>query len=611
VIFQDVLHSLYPSTFSHILLLTRTGLVICNPKNYGKEEASEMESLKLGAKTIEKTIESTPEYMRKLFIMPDSSDRFVEFGIHLLDLIHDFFKEKGGIHSSISMEDLAEIFNTIEMPDHPRLIKDVLDEIKRNVVKHSVKVANPYYIGHMTSAVPYFMILLEMIAVSLNQNQVKIESAKASSFVEREFLCWIHRLIYNSTPDFYAKNIQNPKVALGNITSDGTIANMTGLTLAMAKAFPPDHRGFKGIRVEGLARALTHYGYRQALFLVSKRGHYSISKAGAILGIGEQGVIRIPVEPCVNKIDIRKLHAILEKIRKEDRILGKPSKFVAVIGIAGTTETGNIDDLESLAAIAHELRAHFHVDAAWGGGALLMDGAREMMRGIEKADSVTVDGHKLLYVPNSLGICVFRNVDDSRFLYHTSNYIIRKGSVDQGRFTIEGSRPFACLKPWASIKILGRTGYKLLFDHARDLQNTFVKLIEEDPLFELMNKPELFIIIYRFVPGELKTELDILMKDPQKNSERITAINKLINILNIDLHKTIRDHDMSFVSRTQIESTKYAPRKIVVLRAITINPNTERSMLKQILREHKGMGIRLWRKMKKDCLDAGGRLKTG
>ncbi|MEN6468595.1 MAG: pyridoxal-dependent decarboxylase [Smithella sp.] len=569
-----------------------------------------MDSLKLGGKPKKKRIESTPEYMRKLFIMPDSSDRFVEFGVHLIDLIHDFFKERGGIHSSISMEDLAKIFNNTEIPDHPHLILDVLNEIKHNVVKHSVKVANPYYIGHMTSAVPYFMILLEMIAVSLNQNQVKIESAKASSFLEREFLCWIHRLIYNSPPDFYQKNIQNPKIALGNVTSDGTVANLTALTLAMAKAFPHDDRGFKGIRTEGLARALDHYGYRQALFLVSARGHYSISKAGAILGIGDQGVIRIPVQPCINKIDIHKLQSIVNKIRKEDKATGKPTKFVAVIGIAGTTETGNIDDLDSLSRIAHTLGAHFHVDAAWGGGALLMDGAREMMRGIEKADSVTMDCHKLLFVPNSLGICVFRNVDDSRYLYHTSNYIIRKGSVDQGRFTIEGSRPFACLKPWASIKIFGKTGYKLLFDHARDLQNTFVKFIERDPLFELMNVPELFIINYRFIPEELRSELDSLMKNPQKNSARITVVNTLINNLNIDLHKTIRDHDMSFVSRTQIESTRYTPRKIVVLRAITINPNTERGMLRKILGEHRNMGVKLWRDMKKGCLDAKGRLKT-
>jgi putative pyridoxal-dependent aspartate 1-decarboxylase len=569
-----------------------------------------MESLKLGGEPTEKMIESTPEYMKKLFIMPDSSDRFVEFGIHLLDLIHDFFKEKGGIHSSVSMEDLAKIFNNTEMPCHPHLIKDVLDEIKHNIVKHSVKVANPYYIGHMTSAIPYFMVLLEMIAVSLNQNQVKIESAKASSFVEREFLCWIHRLIYNSTSDFYKKQIQNPKIALGNITSDGTVANITALTLAMAKAFPPDKRGFKGARVEGLARALDHYGYRQAIILVSKRGHYSICKAGTILGIGEQGVIHIPVQPCINKIDINKLQCIVDKIRKEDKLVGKPTKFVAIIGIAGTTETGNIDDLDSLAEIAQQLGAHFHVDAAWGGGALLMDGAREMMRGIEKADSVTMDAHKLLYVPNSLGICVFKNVEDSRFLYHTSNYIIREGSVDQGRFTIEGSRSFSCLKPWASIKIFGKNGYKIIFDHARDLQNTFVEFIERDPLFELMNKPELFIINYRFIPEELRSLLNELMKNPRKNSDRITTINKLINNLNIELHKTIRDHDMSFVSRTRIESTKYAPRKIVVLRAITINPNTERYMLKQILNEHRSMGIKLWRNMKKDCLDSKGLLKT-
>ncbi|MDX9761812.1 MAG: glutamate decarboxylase, partial [Desulfomonilia bacterium] len=92
--------------------------------------------------------------MKKLFIMPDSSDRFVEFGIHLLDMIHDFFKEKGGIHSSVSIEELAGIFSKTDIPCAPMLIKDVLSEIKNNVIKHSVKVANPYYIGHMTSAIP-------------------------------------------------------------------------------------------------------------------------------------------------------------------------------------------------------------------------------------------------------------------------------------------------------------------------------------------------------------------------------------------------------------------------------------------------------------------------
>ncbi len=557
-----------------------------------------MESLKLGNHAHQKKIEATSAYMKKLFIMPDSSDRFVEFGIHLLDMIHDFFKEKGGIHSSISIEELASIFSKTDIPCTPMLIKDVLSEIKNNIIKHSVKVANPYYIGHMTSAIPYFMILLEMIAVSLNQNQVKIESAKASSLVEREFLCWMHRLVYNNTDQFYAANIQNPNIALGNITSDGTISNLTALTLAMAKAFPPDGNAFRGVRIEGLVRALDYYGYRQAKVLVSKRGHYSICKAGTILGIGERGVVHVPVHPCEHKIDISRLYQIIEKTRKKDKLVGKPTKFIAIVGIAGTTETGNIDDLEELAKVAEEIGTHFHVDAAWGGGALLMDAEREMMKGIEKADTVSLDAHKLLFAPNSMGICLFKNDRDSKLLYHTSNYIIRKGSIDQGRFTIEGSRQFASLKPWAALKILGKNGYKLIFAHARKLQDTFVDLVEKDPLFELLNKPQLYIINYRFVPKELKDELDILMEHPKKNAHKITMLNRVINTLNIELHKTIREHDTSFVSRTRLESTRYAPRKIVVLRAITVNPNTEPYMLRKVLNEHRSMGIRIWEEMK-------------
>ncbi len=110
-------------------------------------------------------------------------------------------------------------------------------------------------------------------------------------------------------------------------------------------------------------------------------------------------------------------------------------------GIAGTTETGNIDNLDAMAGVARELNAHYHVDAAWGGGALLMENGRELFTGIDKADSVSLDAHKLLFSPNAMGICLFKNIDDSLKLYHTSNYIIRKGSVDLGRCTLAGPRP--------------------------------------------------------------------------------------------------------------------------------------------------------------------------
>ena len=189
------------------------------------------------------------EQIKKLFIMPESADKFNEFGNELLDLIHSFFTEKGGIHSSIQLPDLAKLFSDTKAPRDPHLFKDVLYEIKTKVISHSVKVGNPYYIGHMTSAVPYFVILLEMIIAALNQNQVKIESAKASTFLEKEFISWMHRIIFRRSTKFYKNNIQNRETVLGNITLDGTMANLTALLTARNMAFPPDGR-FPGIRID-------------------------------------------------------------------------------------------------------------------------------------------------------------------------------------------------------------------------------------------------------------------------------------------------------------------------------------------------------------------------
>lgn len=568
-----------------------------------------MDSLKLLRTPWKQDIPSTLEYLKKLFIMPDSPDRFVEFGEHLLDLIHDFFKDQGSIHSSISIDDLRQLFQTLRLPEAPMRMTDVLTQIKHNIIKHSVKVSNPYYIGHMTSAVPYFMILLEMISVSLNQNQVKLETARASSFVEREFLGWMHRLVFNLDDQFYERALQNQQGSLGSITSGGTLGNLTALSVALAKAFPPDGQAFKGIRRSGFAQALRCYGFRQAVVLVSKRSHYSFTKAAAVLGMGSDSVIQIPVEPCRNRIDIEALYSAIDRIRRQDRREGLPTRFVALAGIAGTTETGNVDELDRLAPAARELNAHFHVDAAWGGGALLMKGGRQLMRGIEKADSVTLDAHKLLYTPNAMGICLFRDPDDSRHLYHTANYIIRKGSADLGRFTLEGSRPFACLKPWAAMKIIGARGYEVLFDHAAGLQAHLVRSITADPCFELLNQPELFIVNYRFVPPELHARLNRFMSNPRQQARQITSINHALNELNVQLHRTIRRKDTSFVSRTRLESTRYGARKIVVLRAVTINPLTEPGMLSEILAEHRQLGLGLWEEMRQSLSGDTGKVK--
>ncbi len=538
--------------------------------------------------------------LKKLFIMPDSPDKFQEFGQELLDLIHSFFAEKGGIHSEISIQELAKIFSDTEIPTVPLRLQQILAEIKSKIIPHSVKVGNPYYIGHMTSAIPYFMVLLEMIIAALNQNQVKIETAKASTFLERELIAWVHRLIFNRSAGFYKTHIQNHRIALGNVTLDGTMANLTAMMVARNRSFPSSGR-FPGIRKAGLYEAFKFYRCRRAVILVSSRGHYSIEKTARMIGLGNNNVIKIPVDSH-NRIDLDHLRKVCNQIEEVNRNSDEKIKIISLIGIAGTTETGNIDNLWELGRIAAQYKTFFHVDAAWGGALLIVDKYRNMFKGIEQADSVTFDAHKLMYSPLSMGMILFRKETTLNYIKHTSNYIIRPDSVDQGRFTLEGSRPFSCLKPWVTFKIFGVGGFRLLFSHAFSLTDTLRRLIEEHPNFEAMNNPELFIFNYRFVPHLVVQKLEKMMKELDNEQDpyhlmkllgRIKKTNEILNELNIELHRAIRQEDNSFVSRTMLESTRYAPQKVVVLRAITINPLTTQEILYEIVDEQNRLGEKI------------------
>jgi len=532
--------------------------------------------------------------------MPDSTDKFMEFGHAVLEMIHEFFQEKKGLHKRITLPELAQIFDQISTPEDPHLIRDVLQEIKDKVTVHSVKVGSPHYIGHMTSAIPYFMILLEIIIAALNQNQVKIETAKASSFVERELITWMHRIIFNRDDTFYRKHIQNPRIALGNVTSGGTISNLTALMVARERAFPAD-RNFPGIRKVGVEGALNYYGYSKMIVLVSRRGHYSIRKSANLLGLGEKNVIYIPVDT-YNRINIKVLRKTIQNIKRNDQEKGEKTKIMSIVGIAGTTETGNIDNLIELGDIAREENAYFHVDAAWGGAALIVNEYKSLFRGIEKADSVAVDAHKLLYCPMAMGVVVFRNEKDLNHLKTISQYVNRPDSVDTGRFTIEGSRPFACLKLWSSLKIIGRDGYRLLFGQAQEATSTFKRILEESGNFEILNHPELFILNYRLVPKKIMEKLNewaerkkaLSNNNDRKNlTKKIQKVNSVLNDLNILLQKSIRQDDTTFVSRTILESTRYRPQRIVVLRAVLINPLINNYILKKIVSTQNNIALRL------------------
>jgi putative pyridoxal-dependent aspartate 1-decarboxylase len=473
---------------------------------------------------------------------------------------------------------LSEIetdFNAYQIPSDPKFVSDYADEIMQNLVAHSVHTAAPSFIGHMTSALPYFVLPLSKIMVGLNQNLVKIETSKAFTPLERQVLGMMHHLVYQQSDDFYHQWMHSANHSLGAFCSGGTVANITALWIARNRLLQPSGE-FKGITREGMTKALRFYGYDDLAILVSDRGHYSLGKSADLLGIGRDNIISIATDEH-HKVDVVAMRETAAKLAQQN------IKVMAIVGVAGTTETGNVDPLTELAALARELNCHFHVDAAWGGASLLSNKYRHLLNGIELADSVTIDAHKQMYVPMGAGMVLFKDPELANAIVHHAEYILRVGSKDLGSHTLEGSRPGMAMLVHACLQIIGRDGYEILINNSLEKARYFASIIDRHVDFELVTAPELCLLTYRYVPKSVQA---ILTKAISNNdTELVLRINELLDGLTQFIQKYQREQGKSFVSRTRIKPAKYFRQQTTVFRVVLANPLTSHQILHDVLTE--------------------------
>jgi putative pyridoxal-dependent aspartate 1-decarboxylase len=479
-----------------------------------------------------------------------------------------------GAHIAATEQALSEIekdFADSQIPEEPAFVSDHMQHLLDKLVSQSVHTSSPSFIGHMTSALPYFILPLSKLMVGLNQNLVKIETSKAFTPMERQVLGMMHRLVYQDEAPFYQQWMHSANHSLGAFCSGGTVANLTALWVARNNLLKPDG-DFNGVAREGLFKALKHYQYDGLAILVSARGHYSLKKSADVLGIGQDSVIAIPTDEN-NKIDCQLLAAKCQQLASEN------IHVLSIVGIAGTTETGNVDPLDKMAAIAQRYGAHFHVDAAWGGATLLSNKYRPLLKGIELADSVTIDAHKQMYVPMGAGLVVFKNPASVAAIEHHAEYILRKGSKDLGSHTLEGSRPGMAMLVYSALHVISRPGYEMLINHSIDKAHHFADLIAQHPDFELITKPELCLLTYRYNPAIVQ---NLLANTDDIEQEKI---NELLDKLTKFIQKRQRENGKSFVSRTRIEVKKYQGRKTLVFRVVLANPLTSKTILQDVLAE--------------------------
>lgn len=466
-------------------------------------------------------------------------------------------------------------FQAYQIPTEPKFVSDYAQDMMDKLVAHSVHTAAPSFIGHMTSALPYFVLPLSKMMVGLNQNLVKIETSKAFTPLERQVLGMMHHLVYGENEGFYKKWQHSANHSLGAFCSGGTVANMTALWIARNRLLKADGE-FKGVAKEGLFRAMRHYGYEDLAILVSERGHYSLKKAADLLGIGRDMLIPVPTDDH-NKVDVARMRDIALELQQRN------VRVMAIVGVAGTTETGSVDPLTDLAALAHELQCHFHVDAAWGGATLLSDKYRYLLKGIELADSVTIDAHKQMYVPMGAGMVVFKHPSSAHAIEHHAEYILRKGSKDLGSQTLEGSRPGMAFLVHGCLQVIGRKGYEILINRSLEKARYFAGLIELHADFELVTAPELCLLTYRYIPARVQQALNVLRR--QQDTERLRKLNELISGLTKFIQKRQREEGRSFVSRTRLTPQRDLRHETVVFRVVLANPLTTDQILHDVLDE--------------------------
>lgn len=298
----------------------------------------------------------------------------------------------------------------------------------------------------------------EMLAVVPNVSMYTFKAAGAQILVERELLR--HMARHAGLAD-----------AEGCFTPGGSIANLVALLLARNVASPES-------RDRGLG------GERLAIY-TSAEGHYSMPKNAGILGLGRDSVRRVPTDD-VGRMDVG---ALAQKLA-EDRARGvRPALINAT---AGTTVRGAFDPIRALAALAREYGAWLHVDGALGGSVVLCPARRELIDGVELADSFAWNPHKMMGVPLQCSVLlVARRGELTRSLDETADYLFQshEDDVNPGHRSIQCGRRNDVLKLWAAWLRLGDRGWDERIQRQFALARLAAAKIAADPALELIEPP--------------------------------------------------------------------------------------------------------------------------
>lgn len=393
-----------------------------------------------------------------------SPETFRTQGHHLIerlaDYLHDSLQGEGQqVYPGIKPERMLEIWREFDTQGLNA------EGLVNQTLEHSILLHNPKYMGHQVVPPAPFTALMELLSALLNNGMAVYEMGPASTAMERlsiEILCrWMDM----------------PAGSGGFLTSGGSAGNLTALLSARKHQSPKDMDGRMGI-------------------LVSEQAHYSVERAGFIMGLGVDSVLKVPVDSKYS-LDPSRLQEVYQ------RAIGNGIEPLIIVGSACTTSSGSYDPLNSMADFAEKHGLWFHVDGAHGAIAHLLPEYKHLVEGLTRADSIVIDFHKMFMVPALVTAVLYRDEKQSFGTFnHEAEYLLQ--SHEQGEWYNSGNRTLECtklmmgLKAYSMISQYGKEAFVEYGNTTFGLARTLAEMIRSDKSFELAMNPQSNIVCFRY-----------------------------------------------------------------------------------------------------------------
>ncbi len=410
----------------------------------------------------------------------ESKTKFQQSMSLTTNIIYEQFANLTQPFSGIQMQDLNSLLDQLSVcPEEGRDLTEIITSAGQIVLKHSIAVHHPTCCAHLHCPPLIPALAAEAMISASNQSMDSWDQSPAATLLEEKMINWLSHLFgYQKEAD-------------GVFTSGGTQSNFMGLLLARNHFIK--ERFDWNVQKRGLPSDA-----QKLRILCSETAHFTVKQSASLLGLGEDAVVMVQTN--------EHMHICLDDLDKQLTELHQQELLpFAIVATAGSTDFGAIDPISECAMRAKRFGMWLHVDAAYGGALILSDLHKHLLSGMELADSITVDFHKLFYQPISCGAFLTKKAEHFNLIKSNADYLNPEENEQQGipdlvAKSIQTTRRFDALKLWISMQAIGRVKFAELINHTIELAQKTAKLILEDPMLELFNaNPTLNAVVFRYV----------------------------------------------------------------------------------------------------------------